>query len=90
MAFMRPVTPSLSKQFDEDDADADDANDADDDNDADNVTDDDDDDECHSASLPITAVRVDPLVQALPLYQVVAIKAGGEEQSVQLSSAEFS
>ena len=83
MAFMRPVTPSLSKQFDEDDADADDANDADDDNDAVNVTDDDDDDdECHSASLPIGAVRVNPLVQALPHYQFVAVKASGEEQSI--------
>ena len=66
---MRPVTPSLSKQFDDDDAEADD-------------DDDDDDDECYSASPPIRAVRVDPLVQALPHYQVVAIKAGREEQTV--------
>ena len=71
MAFMRPVTPSLLKQFDDGDGYADDA-----DNDTDA------DDECSCASLPIGAVRVDPLVQALPHYQVVAIKAGGEEQSV--------
>ena len=78
MAFMRPVTPSLLKQFDGGDVYADDA-----DNDTDA------DDECSGASVPIAAVRVDPLVQALPHYQVVAIKAGGEEQSVPVFNVEI-
>ena len=78
MAFMRPVTPSLLKQIDNGDGYADDA-----DNDTDA------DDECSCASLPIGAVRVDPLVQALPHYQVVAVKAGGEEQAVPVFSGKI-
>ena len=59
MAFMRPVTPSLSEQYDA----ADDGDDL-------------------SASLPVAAVRVYALGQPLSHYQVVAVKAGREEQRV--------
>ena len=79
IAFMSPVTPSLSNRLDDaDDSDSDYVYDVVGSGDNDDDNDDNDD----SAAQPIAAVRVDALGQSLPHYQVVPFQARREEKPV--------